>query len=70
MMNSIAVACYELYGSDAVNLFKTNLPCQYSDFWLDNVMCTGTETEIRNCPHTGYGNHDCNPAFECVAVFC
>ena len=53
-----------------MNLFKTNLPCQYSDFWLDNVMCTGTETEIRNCPHTGYGNHDCNLAFECVAVFC
>ena len=27
--------------------------------WLDNVHCIGTELSIRNCPHNGWGNHDC-----------
>ncbi|XP_013410522.1 scavenger receptor cysteine-rich type 1 protein M130 [Lingula anatina] len=27
--------------------------------WMDNVACTGTETEIGNCGHNGWGTHNC-----------
>uniref|UniRef100_A0A672Y7Z0 SRCR domain-containing protein n=1 Tax=Sphaeramia orbicularis TaxID=375764 RepID=A0A672Y7Z0_9TELE len=27
--------------------------------WLDNVMCTGTESNLMECQHQGFGNHDC-----------
>ncbi|XP_068698547.1 deleted in malignant brain tumors 1 protein-like [Montipora foliosa] len=27
--------------------------------WLDNVKCTGSESSIRNCPHPGWGTHNC-----------
>ena len=27
--------------------------------WLDNVFCTGLETELLECPHGGIGLHNC-----------
>ena len=27
--------------------------------WLDNVACTGSESRLQNCPHRGWGVHDC-----------
>ena len=27
--------------------------------WLDNVFCTGSETELSDCPHNGIGFHNC-----------
>ena len=27
--------------------------------WLDNVEYTGTEVTIMDCPHNGWGNHNC-----------
>ena len=27
---------------------------------LDNVQCTGTETDIFECPHNDIGVHDCS----------
>ena len=27
--------------------------------WLDNVNCSGSETDIDRCPHNGWGSHDC-----------
>ena len=27
--------------------------------WLDDLACTGTETSIYNCAHSGFGNHSC-----------
>ena len=27
--------------------------------WLDNVACTGTEASLYNCPHVGFGVHNC-----------
>ena len=27
--------------------------------WLDNVQCSGTETDIDDCSHNGWGVHSC-----------
>ena len=27
--------------------------------WLDDLACTGTERYLSDCPHPGWGNHDC-----------
>ncbi|CAK6973445.1 deleted in malignant brain tumors 1 protein-like [Scomber scombrus] len=28
--------------------------------WLDDVMCTGSESELTECGHRGIGSHDCS----------
>ena len=37
--------------------------------WLDNVQCTGTETDIGDCSHAGWGVNDCQH-YEDVALSC
>jgi len=32
----------------------------YTRIWLDGVQCTGSETNIANCRHKGWGVSDCN----------
>ncbi|KAK7889712.1 hypothetical protein WMY93_025272 [Mugilogobius chulae] len=41
----------------------------FSRIWLDQLACTGTETDIFNCRHGGLGNHDCTHS-EDVGVTC
>jgi len=37
--------------------------------WLDDVNCNGTETAIGNCPHNGWGSHNCDHS-EDVSITC
>ena len=37
--------------------------------WLDNVFCTGSETELLECPHNGISIHNCIH-FEDASVRC
>ena len=38
-------------------------------FLLDDVQCTGNESSIAECHHTGWGNHNCG-ANEEAGVIC
>jgi len=42
--------------------------------WLDNVRCNGTETDIDDCSHTGWGVHSCRHhgyvAISCTTGMC
>jgi len=37
--------------------------------WLDNVNCSGSETDIGSCPHNVWGSHNCHHG-EDVSVRC
>ena len=37
--------------------------------WLDDVDCDGSETNITNCDHRGWGTHNCNHN-EDVSIIC
>lgn len=57
--NDGVVACGQL-GLDFVS---TTTRASYGEgtgeIWLDNVMCTGSETELLDCTHNGFGVHNC-----------
>ncbi len=37
--------------------------------WLDDVECSGLETDIADCPRNSWGDHNCNH-LEDVSVQC
>ena len=37
--------------------------------WLDNLHCTGSETQLIYCRHNGFGAHNCGH-FEDAGLFC
>jgi len=37
--------------------------------WLDNLQCSGRETFIGNCHHSGWGYHNCGHS-EDVSIAC
>ena len=41
----------------------------YHHIWLDNVRCTGRESDIGSCPHLGWGVHSCTHS-EDVSILC
>ena len=36
---------------------------------LSGLNCTGNETKLADCPHLGYGNHDCQPK-QAAGLYC
>jgi len=37
--------------------------------WLDDIACTGSETHLFDCRHSGWGRHDCGHN-EDVSISC
>ncbi|XP_028407333.1 deleted in malignant brain tumors 1 protein-like [Dendronephthya gigantea] len=54
------VVCRQL-GYPGGRAFQGNqVPSGSGRIWLDEVACTGTERNIENCSHHGWGLHDCS----------
>ena len=41
-----------------------------NQIWLDDVICSGNETSIYQCPHSGFNIYDCNIDEDQVGVEC
>ena len=41
-----------LYGSSVVD--------GIGQIFLDDLLCTGSESRLIDCPHNGLGNHNCD----------
>jgi len=37
--------------------------------WLENIQCRGTEADINDCSHNGWGVHSCEH-YDDVAISC
>jgi len=58
--NDARVACRQLgyqYSTALTSLFFGQ---GTGRIWLDDLMCTGSESRLVNCIHSGYGVHNCN----------
>ena len=58
-INSANVACRSLGFIAALRLVPT-IGSGTGQIWLNNVRCLGNETSLEQCPHDGFGNHNCN----------
>jgi len=67
--------CFNLYLLLILNRSTTgqSLNVQYGpgsgQIWLDNVQCLGSETDLVDCVHDGWGIHNCNHTFD-VSISC
>ena len=43
----------------AINVREDIFSSGIGPIFLDNVACTGTETNLADCPHRGVGIHSC-----------
>ena len=64
---SVTVVWYSLrhMGTKTDNVYGVGT----GQIWLSNLECTGTESDIDNCTHAGWGVHSCKHHDD-VAVFC
>ncbi|XP_043091812.1 deleted in malignant brain tumors 1 protein-like [Puntigrus tetrazona] len=60
-MNDAAVVCRQLQCGSAIRAPHGAAFGQGSgQIWLDEVNCSGSEGALRQCSHSGLGQHDCN----------
>ena len=58
--NDANVVCQQLgYGTAATWPRLAEFGQGRGQIWLDNLRCTGNETDLFSCPHNGPGNHNC-----------
>ncbi len=53
------VICRQLGFLQGVGYKKAHYGRGFGPIWLDNVGCKGTEQRIADCPHRGWGTHNC-----------
>ena len=69
-LNNARVVCRQLGYSGAFSAPQSaHFGAGSGQIWLDNVNCAGSEDSIENCPHNGWGSHNCNHN-EDVGVVC
>ncbi|XP_062415776.1 deleted in malignant brain tumors 1 protein-like [Pungitius pungitius] len=60
-MQEATVACQELDCGTALSVkYKAHFGRGKGQVWLDDLDCTGHEMSIADCPHRGFGEHDCD----------
>lgn len=60
-IKAAAVVCRELGCGEAVDaLHNSSLESESKPIWMDDVICKGSESTLKNCGSTLYGKHDCD----------
>lgn len=60
-MVDATVVCKMLgYGGASAHLQNISLEQENDTEWLSGVHCTGNESSLTQCAHTGWGKHTCN----------
>lgn len=60
-MQEAAVACRQMNcGNPLTVKYKAFFGRGQDQVWLDDVECTGHEKTLADCPHRGFGEHDCD----------
>ncbi|XP_070844265.1 scavenger receptor cysteine-rich type 1 protein M130-like [Chaetodon trifascialis] len=60
-MQEATVACREMNCGTALAVrYKAFFGRGRDQVWLDDVECTGHEKSLADCPHRGFGEHDCD----------
>ena len=65
-----SVACRQL-GYTGVSDYDISISSgsSFQRIWLDDVVCSGSESKLINCRHNGYGVHNCGHS-EDVGISC
>ena len=72
-MNDANVVCRQLGFPKATQAYTEATQGQGSGpIWMDDVACSGGESNIADCSHRGWGNNDCtygrDASVECLSV--
>ncbi|XP_062293821.1 deleted in malignant brain tumors 1 protein-like [Scomber scombrus] len=60
-MQEAAVACREMNCGVPLSVkYKAFFGRGQDQVWMDDVECTGNEKSLAECPHRGFGEHDCD----------
>lgn len=59
-MNDATIVCKQLgYAGVESTHVKSYFGEGKGQIWLDDLNCTGNETNLAQCMHNGWGSHDC-----------
>ena len=68
-LSDARVACRQLGYSDASEAARlARFGAGSGPIWMDNVVCSGNETRLADCPFSGWGEHNCEHDEDAGAV--